>query len=169
MSTISSGFLSVLLPDGCDDNHSANALAVSAALSNKVGKHLPWPVVWQALESGVRSRWIEFAGAGAPWPCKLVEARNVILRSLAKDGRGDGGEEGAAPKPAGVLTAEATLRANGIQDLANQIPDLVKAAVGHDLKFRVRVEPGGETPPDPDAVDRINVLLAEASERWRLE
>ena len=123
----------------------------------------------QVLESGIRSHWIELAGAGAPWPCKFAEARNVILRSPAKDGRGDGGEEGAAPKPAGVLTAEVTLRANGIQDLADQIPDLVKAAVGHDLKFRVRVEPGGEIPSDPDAIGRVNTPLAEVSEEWKLE
>lgn len=53
--------------------------------------------------------------------------------------------------------------------MAEQIPGLIQAAVGHDLKFRVRVELGGDTPPAPDAVARIDALLAEASEEWKLE
>ena len=61
------------------------------------------------------------------------------------------------------------LRADGIQDLAEQISDLVKAAVGHDLKFQVQVRFGGETPPEPGIVDRINALLAEVSEDWKLK
>ena len=65
--------------------------------------------------------------------------------------------------------AETTLRADGIQDLADQIPDLLEAAVGHALEFRVRVEFGGETPPEPDIVDRANALLAEVSEVLKLE
>lgn len=82
---------------------------------------------------------------------------------------GDGGGESDAPRFKGVLVAEATLRADGIQDLADQIPDLLEAAVGHDLKFRVRVEFGGEIPPEPDIVDRANALLAEVSEELKLE
>ena len=52
----------------------------------------------------------------------------------------------------------------GIQE----IPGLVEAAAGHDLEFRVRVEFGDETPPEPDAVARIDALLAEASEELEL-
>ena len=65
--------------------------------------------------------------------------------------------------------AETTLRADGIQDLADQIPGLLEAAVGHDLEFRVQMRFGGETPPEPDAVDRVNALLAEASEELKLK
>ena len=85
-----------------------------------------------------------------------------------KDDRDDGGEEGDASRPRGAFTVEATLRADGIQDLADQIPSLLKAAVGHALEFHVQVRFGGETPPEPDAVDRVNALLAEASEELRL-
>ena len=156
------------LPDAWKDGK-ANALAISAALSNKVGKHLPWPVVRQALESGLRTRWLELAEDDAPWPCEFAEARNVTFRTPGKDDRGDGGGEDDAPKPKGALTAETTLRADGIQDLADQIPGLLEAAVGHALEFHVQVRFGGETPPDPDAVDRVNALLAEASEELKLK
>jgi hypothetical protein len=67
-----------------------------------------------------------------------------------------------------LLIAEATLQANGIQDLADQIPDIVKAAIGHDLKFGVRVEFGGENPPGPMVVDQLNALLAQVSEELKL-
>ena len=156
------------LPEAWKDGK-ANALAISAALSNKAGKHLPWPVVRQALEAGVRARWLELAEDDAPWPCEFAEARNVVLRAPTKDDRGDGGEEDGASKPRGALVAETTLRADGIQDLADQIPGLLEAAVGHALEFHVRVRFGGETPPEPDAVDRVNALLAEASEELKLE
>lgn len=59
-------------------------------------------------------------------------------------------------------------QSNGIQDLADQIPDISKAAVGNDLKFNVRVEFGGETAPDSKAVERINRLLSEVSDELRL-
>ena len=67
-----------------------------------------------------------------------------------------------------MLIAEAILEANEIQDLADQIPCLAKAAVGNDLKFNIRVEFGGETAPDPDAVEKINALLGEVADKFRL-
>ena len=65
--------------------------------------------------------------------------------------------------------AEDVLEANGIQDLAEQIPDLTKAAVGNALKFNIRIEFGGETTPDPESVEKINELLAEVSDKLRLK
>ncbi len=65
--------------------------------------------------------------------------------------------------------AETTLRADGIQDLADQIPDLLEAAVGNALEFLVRVRFGGETPLEPDAVNRVNALFTEVSEELKLK
>jgi hypothetical protein len=71
--------------------------------------------------------------------------------------------------PKGLLIAEVTLQANGIQDLADQIPDIVKAAVGQDLRFHVRIEFGGGKPPAPETVDQLNGLLAEVSDELKLK
>ena len=60
------------------------------------------------------------------------------------------------------------LEANGIQDLADQIPDITKAAVGNELKFNIRVEFGGETTPDPESVKRMNELLSYVSDKLKL-
>lgn len=142
----------------------STALGISAALSRKFGKPLPWPAVRDALEAGVRNRWIALADERAPWPCEFAEAGKVVFRAP---------EPVTKPVPdkedPGALAAEAKLSADGIQDLAEQVPDLLKAAVGHGLEFRVRIELGGDSPPAPDAIARINALLAKASEGWKLK
>ena len=153
------------IPEAWKDGRS-NALAVSAALSNKHGESLPWSIVRDALDTGIRARWIALAEESAPWPCELAGARNVVLRvpSEVVDP-----VDKLPPRPRGLLVAGGTLPADGIQDLADQVPALLRAAVGHGLEFDVHVRFGGETPPEPDAVDRINALLAEVSEDWKLK
>ncbi len=156
-----------LIPDAWKDGKT-NALAISTALSTKRGKTLPWPAVQSAIDAGIRARWIELADDSASWPCDIAGAQHVVLQVPAGRGLGGGEGEPFTPKPKGLLIAEAVLEANGIQDLADQIPDITKAAVGNDLKFNLRIEFGGETAPDPEAVDKINALLAEVSEELKL-
>ena len=150
------------IPDAWKDSKT-NALAIATALSTKRGVNLPWPTVKSAIEDGIRARWIELSNDSAAWPCDLASAQQVILQvpSTAR-------EEPSEPKPRGLLMAEDVLEANGIQDLAEQIPDITKAAVGNTLKFNIRIEFGGETTPDPEAVEKINELLAEVSDKLRL-
>ena len=150
------------IPDAWKDSKT-NALAIATALSTKRGVNLPWPTVKSAIEDGIRARWIELSNDSAAWPCDLASAQQVILQvpSTAR-------EEPSEPKPRGLLMAEDVLEANGIQDLAEQIPDITKAAVGNTLKFNIRIEFGGETTPDPEAVKKINELLAEVSDKLKL-
>jgi len=150
------------LPDAWKDSKT-NALALATALSTKRGVNLPWSTVQAAIEDGIRARWIELSNDSAAWPCDLAGAQQVILQvpSTVR-------EELPVPKPQGRLMAEDVLEANGIQDLADQIPSIAKAAVGNALKFNVRIEFGGETAPDPAAVEEINALLAEVSGNLRL-
>ena len=150
------------IPDAWKDSK-ANALAIATALSTKRGVNLPWPTVKSAIEDGIRARWIELSNDSAAWPCDLASAQQVILQvpSTAR-------EEPSEPKPRGLLMAEDVLEANGIQDLADQIPAIFKAAVGNTLKFNIRIEFGGETTPDPEAVKKINELFAEVSDKLKL-
>ena len=150
------------IPDAWKDSK-ANALAIATALSTKRGVNLPWPTVKSAIEDGIRARWIELSNESAAWPCDLASAQQVILQvpSTAR-------EEPSEPKPRGLLMAEDVLEANGIQDLADQIPHIAKAAVGNTLKFNIRIEFGGKTTPDPEAVEKINELLAEVSDKLKL-
>ena len=153
------------IPDAWKEGKT-NALAVMTALSARRGKSLPWTTVQSAIESGIRARWIELTSASAPWPCDFASARHVVLQAAER--RVSDGKERFGQERLGAVTAEATLEANGIQDLAEQIPGLTKAAVGHSLRFNIRIEFGGDTPPDPAAVEAINSLLSTVSEDMKL-
>ncbi len=145
-----------------------NALAIATALSTQRSTTLPWFTVRTAIDAGIRARWIELSDDSASWPCDLAGAQQVILQVPAGRGISVGEGKTDSSKPKGLLIAEAVLEANGIQDLADQIPDIAKAAVGNDLKFNVRVEFGGESAPDSEAVEEINKLLSEVSGKLRL-
>ena len=121
------------------------------------------------IEDAIRAHWVELSADSAAWPCDLAGARHVILTVPSDDKLGDGRRQPYAGTRPGVLTAEAVLEANGIQDLADQIPEIAKTAVGNDLKFTVRIEFGGDETPPAEAVKKINELLAEVPDMPQLQ
>ena len=143
-----------------------NALAILTSLSHKRGVNLPWSTVRTAINEGIRSRWLELRTESAAWPSELAGAQNVVLRKPEAEQDLVGERDRYSPR--GLFVAEAAMEGNGIQDLADQIPDILEAAVGYPLEFRVRIEFGGETAPDQAKVDKINALLSEASEDLKL-
>lgn len=155
------------IPEAWKDGKT-NAFAIATALSAKRGMTLPWSGVQSAIEEGIRARWIELGSDSAAWPRDIASAQHVVLQVPADPEVHDGRDNPYTPRPQGVLIAEAVLEANGIQDLADKIPDLTRAAVGNDLKFSIRVEFGGNTAPDPKAVAKINTLLSEVSAGLKL-
>ena len=155
------------IPDAWEKGKTS-ALAIATALSTLRGMTLPWSRVQAAIDDGIRARWIELSGESAPWPCDFSGAQHVVLQIPTGRRPGEGEGHPGTPKPKGLLIAEAVLEANGIQDLADQIPDIAKAAVGNDLKFNVRVEFGGEAAPDSGAVEKVNELLSEVSDKLKL-
>ena len=155
------------IPDAWQDG-ATNALGVATALSTRHGVTLPWPTVRTVIDDAIRAHWVELGADSSPWPSDFAGARHVVLVIPADDKLREGRRQPDATKPPGLLTAEAMLEANGIQDLADQIPEITRAAIGTDLKFNVRVEFGGDEPPSAEAVARINALLAEVSDLLRL-
>ena len=154
------------IPDAWKEGKT-NGFAIATALSTQRGIILPWSTVRSALEDGIRARWIEIRDNDASWPCDFTGAQHVIFQVPEPAVHNGGGKPYQRRLP-GLLTAEAVLEANGIQDLADQIPALAKAAVGNDLKFNLRVEFGGEIAPNLEAVEEINALLAEVSDKLKL-
>ena len=155
------------IPDAWKDGK-ANALAIASALSHKTESNLPWYLVRQAIENGIRSRWVEICEESASWPCDVTGAQHVVLRVPEKPGVSDG-KGGFKTTPPGQLTAEAELEADRIQDLSDVLPDILDAAIGSGIRFSVRIELGGETPPDQEAVTKLNELLLKVSEKLKLE
>ena len=61
-------------------NGTATALAVSTALSNKIGRTLPWATVREALDDVLRARLLERTPDSGPWPCKYIGAEALKLQ-----------------------------------------------------------------------------------------
>ena len=160
-----------LMADSIPDawkNDKTNALAITTALSTQRGMTLPWYTVKSAIDDGIRARWIELSDSNITWPCDFNGAQQVVLQIPQNEKIREDEKDRYQPTPSGMLTAEAALEANGIQDLADQIPDIAKAAVGNNLKFNVRIEFSGETTPDPEQVQKINELLSDVSDDLKL-
>lgn len=159
-----------LIPDKLPEawsNGTTTALAISVALSKKVGKTLPWATVREAIDGAFRARLLERTIDSGPWPCSFAEVAAVKLRLLSQQVQPPVSAPLMPPK-LGIRVGEAELRPNEIQDLADVIGDLVGVAVGHDLKFRVRIELGGDTPPPDEVVEKVNEILESVSENIRL-
>ena len=154
------------IPDAWRDRKT-NALALATALSNKEGVNLPWHTVKSAISGAIQANWLALSEESADWPCDFAGAQHVLLEIPKLKEKFKDYETG--PPPTGVLVAEADLEAHGIQDLADQIPAITGAAIGTEIKFKIRVEFGGETRPDPEAVEKINQLLAEVDDTLKLK
>ena len=144
------------LPEAWGDK-TTTALAISVALSKKMRKTLPWANVCEPIDGAFRARLLERTLDSGAWPCDYVGAQIVKLRLPS--------EQPPPPIPPpplptpGVLVAEAELRPHQIQDLADIVSDLIKAAVGHTLRFRIRVELGGSAPLPDEVVEKVNAIL----------
>ena len=89
----------------------------------------------------MRSRWLELTIDSGAWPCEYPGAQLVKLRMVTQS---------SAPTPtitvketpkaqSGTLFTEADLQPNEIQDLADQIGEIKKIAVGLDVRFHLLV------------------------------
>ena len=161
--------MAVSIPTAWQDGKT-NALAIATALSARRGVNLPWTTVRSAIGSAIRARWIELTSDSAEWPCDLAGAQHVTFQVPAEEAHDPGKNlYGRGTGPSGMPRGEAILEANGIQDLADQVPALLQAAVGTNLRFTVRIEASGESAPTPEALEKINQLLGEVSEDLRME
>ncbi|MGH8728677.1 MAG: hypothetical protein ACREV9_11095 [Burkholderiales bacterium] len=141
----------------------STALAMAVTLSQKYSQTLPWGTVKQAIDGAIRARFLERLEGFPLWPCAYPDAGNLKLRV----------PKGEAPRAqerkAGVKSAHAELRGNELQDLAEVIAEITKVAAGHDLKYFVRIELGGEKPAPESVVEDVNKALAKASAKLKLE
>lgn len=150
------------LPDAWHEE-TTTALAISIALSKKAGYAVPWRRLRDAIDGAYRARYLETALDSGSWPCEYPGAQAVKFRMAGKE----------IPKPVitppkpitapGIRVAEADLRPNEIQDLADVIGDLSAAAVGHPLIFHLKVELGEGSQPLDQVIEKINNILKDVS------
>lgn len=145
----------------------ATALAIAVGLSKKTGKQLPWTTVRHGIDNALKLRLLERTTDSGPWPSDFAGAQMVKLKLPSQAPPG----EGYTPPPpkAGTRVAQVELDTNQLQDLADVIGDLKKAAAGHDLRFILRIEVGGTDAAAPESVvDKLNELLKTVSDQMKL-
>ena len=134
---------------------------IHASLSNKRGKPLPWAPVRQALDEAFRLGVLERTADSHDWPTDFGGAAGVkFVRTGIK--------EPPPKKGYGARQLMAELRPNEIQDLADQLGELTKAAAGHDLKFSLQIELGSDQQPPDEVVEQMNRILGGIKKGMRL-
>jgi len=160
-----------LMPDAVPDawkEGQATAYALSVALSAKVGRPLPWTVVRRVIDDALKARWIEKASESLAWPCDMAGAAKALLR-VPKAGGEEPKPDERPSYPKGVRYADAVLEPLALQDFVEVLPDVLKAAAGVSLKFRLYIAFGDGQDLEPATVDAISKLLEEVSPDLRLK
>ena len=154
-----------LMPDALPDTWktgAATAFALAVALAGRAGRPLPWTVLRHAIDGALAARWLELTPDSGAWPCAPADASKVALRMPVDY------------KPTSVSESSNTYRSSApldpaaLQDLVDVLPELVKAAAGVPLEFRLDVTLGAGQPIDEGAVASINDLLTDVSPDLRL-
>ena len=67
------------------------------------------------------------------------------------------------PKPKGAYSSWAVIEASAFQDLIEVLPDIIKAAAGLPLEFRLNVSLGDNKEVSAETVEIINKLLEQVN------
>jgi hypothetical protein len=148
------------LPDAWKED-TTTALAITVALSGNVGKPMPWKVVRDALSGAFNSHYLVRTVDSAPWPCDYGGAQWIKVQ-IAKEAPPP--PPPPPPPPSGTLVAEGDLQPGQIQDLADSMGELLKAAEGNELRFRLRIELGGKDSLAQQVIEKINDILRSISD-----
>lgn len=122
------------------------------------GKPLPWTYVRQALEEAFRLGVLERTADSGEWPTDFGGAASVklVVRS--------GISEPPAKTSYGAKHVTAELRPNEIQDLADQLGELTKAAAGHELRISIQIQVGTDKSPPNNVLEQMNRILSGIKE-----
>lgn len=146
------------------------AEAIAQALATQTSQPLPWATVREAIDAALRERRLEKTLDSGPWPCDHLGSQAVKLK-VPKVPNQSGGSPISSPPVAEDLgqyqphlkRAVATLTTGQIQDLADQIGDIVKAAVGIDLQFKLQIQLDNSEHVPPEKLVELNALLQHVS------
>ena len=154
-----------LMPDALPDawkTGAATALALSVALARREGHPLPWTVLRGAIDGALATRWLELTPDSGAWPCAHADASKVALRMPLDF------EPTSVSESGDTYRSSAPLDPAALQDLVDVLPEVVKAAAGMPLEFRLDVTLGAGQPIDADAIASINDLLGGVNPDLRL-
>lgn len=143
---------------------SATALAIAVSLSQAAGKTLPWATVRSAIQGAVQARFVEVKAG--EWPCEFAAAAQVrlALPSSAPPAAPTGG-----PASAGDFSCRSELSSHQLQDLAEEMGALKKAAAGLELEMHLEIRIAGTKVPSAEEIKAINEVLARVNKNLKLK
>jgi hypothetical protein len=101
------------------------------------------------------------------WPTDRSGAESVKIKLPADEPSGDGGG-GDPPVGPNSSSTSGELKADEIQNLADEVGELVSAAAGYGIRFNVDIEVGTDESPPDDVEARLNEILRRVSEDLQL-
>jgi hypothetical protein len=161
------------LPTAWQDDETT-ALAVATALSQKVGKVLPWKTVRDVITGSLQARFTELVDGSAKWPCEFHAAQSIRLKVAVSGGAGAGGTgfDTGTGGPKKKLVGVAPFEPAEIQDLGDVVPKLLelKAKSKVPIQFQVRIEVGDGTDlPPASLAEQVNKILASVKDGFRVQ
>ena len=153
---------------GIWSNDQATLAEITQALRNKLGYPPPPILVADAIREGIQKK--QYEVESGVWPSGPGSDEQVVLRvpQAGANPEPDIVTPPPLPKPAGVLSAEATLTGFQLQKLGELVEQLSSAAPELKLSFRVLITAEGNG-ADPAAVASLNRLLQEVSNKLGFE
>ncbi len=162
-------FTQEALPEEWKDGQ-ATALALSLGLSAQIGQPVPWTVLRNGIDGALKASWLEIAPDSGPWPCDAAGASAVTLKQSETLTGPPGSRPGEkVEEKTGVYTSSAELDPSNLQDLIDVLPEIMKAAAGVPLQFRLSVTLGDGQEVASETVESLNTLLEEVSANLRLK
>ena len=118
-----------------------NGADLTRALSHARGEAMPWGLVRESIAAGVDSRWLEIRDGDAEILHRAYReaGRLVLERPSQAPGSGPPPPPVAPGATATPGAPAANLEGHQVQDLADLVPELLKASAGYQLEFRVQV------------------------------
>ncbi len=105
-------------------NGETTGLKLTQFLSQSQSPELPWGAVREGIRNAISSGWLQLAGGSGPVDCDFSGAARVALKKPERFG----------PNP-----DPARLESSQVIELAGQMPSLLRAADGAELRFEVSV------------------------------
>ncbi len=159
------------LPESWQDGQTT-ALALSIGVSAQGGQPVPWMVLRDGIDGAIKASWLALAPGSGSWPCDAAGASAVTLRQ-PETPAGRNGPLPAGPmqisERTGVYTSSVELDPSNLQDLIEVLPDIIKAAAGVPLQFKLSVTLGDGQEVGSDTIESLNTLLEEVSANFRLK
>ncbi len=137
------------------------------ALSAALGRPLPWSTIRQSLDQAFGLGLLERTLNSAPWPCDLGGAPGVRLRVAQPPVTLPPPRPGIADAH-GRRQAVAALETHEVENLAEEMAELVEAAVGHTLRLSMTVELDREGGVSEEALAGVNAVLGKVKPGWVL-